>query len=149
MVQADIQYLLTYVEVAKGAKRNDLRYWTTRQVGVYQKYSRSDDCGFCILLHPQQQSVAQRRVDGLGVHRESQPGNCFGVLYDVHLIVISSYLRNWQTYLTVLNNTFEDIVSSEPYFSHSGSGLSNFVRSLFVLAGKTSSYNPMGQLRRL
>ena len=109
-----MQYLLTYVELAEGARESDVRYWTTRQVGLYQHYSRDDDCGFCILLQPQKRSAVQGGVDHLKTDEEKKSKDCIKLLLDVHLIVLSSYFQNWQSYLTALNSNFEEIVSSDP-----------------------------------
>ena len=116
IAQADIHYLLTYVELANGARWDDLRHWTTMQLGVYQQYSRTDDRGFCILLHPEPESVVQKRISGLGVHPDNQPRTAFELLYDVHRLVIWSHLRNWQAYLVVLNSAFEKMVSNKTHF---------------------------------
>ena len=104
---------MTYVELAEGAKEGNIRYWTTRQVGLYQRYSGENDYGFCVLLQPQKQSAVQSSIDYLKTHPEEQPTSCRESLLNVHLTILSSYFHNWQSYLTALNNDFEDIVSRE------------------------------------
>ncbi|KAL8794257.1 MAG: hypothetical protein Q9195_003211 [Heterodermia aff. obscurata] len=108
---AELQYLLTYIELAEGAKENDLRYWTTRQTGLYQKYTRHNDSGLSVLLQPMKQSAVQNSFNRLKAEHENQPRSCFLSLLDIHLIVLSTYFRNWQRYLTVLNDEFEDIAA--------------------------------------
>ena len=115
-MRIEIQYLLTYVELAEGGKENDIRYWTTRQIGLYQKYTRHNDGGLCVLLQPQKQSAVQNKLDHLKADYESQPRNSILSLLNTHLIVLSTYFHNWQLYLTVLNNDFEDIVRNNLHF---------------------------------
>ncbi|KAL9032413.1 MAG: hypothetical protein Q9180_006514 [Flavoplaca navasiana] len=106
-----VQYNLTYVELAEGRRADDIRYWTTRQIGVYQHYVANDDTGFCLLLQCQKRSKAQKTIDRLQLECGKGSGKGLKLLFDVHTAILSAYFRNWQAYLTILNNCFEDIVS--------------------------------------
>ncbi|KAL9027203.1 MAG: hypothetical protein Q9196_004242 [Gyalolechia fulgens] len=106
---ADIQYNLSYVELAEGGKEDDVCAWTTRQIGVYQHYVSKENTGFCLLLQCQKRSKAQNTIDGLKYERDGGSAHCFKILLDVHIVVLSAYFPNWQTYLRVLNDCFENM----------------------------------------
>lgn len=58
----------------------------------------------------------QKSFNRLKFDNENQPRTCILSVLDIHLLVLSTYFHNWQLYLTVLNNEFEDIVSTNLHF---------------------------------
>lgn len=82
--------------------------WSFRQTGVYHKYTASNNCNRIILLHPNDEAVAQDKLRGYAQspHRAvlaKHPLN-------VHLVVLSSYLGSWQDQIESLASELELIV---------------------------------------
>lgn len=111
MSYAGIQYNLPYIELADGGREEDIRNWTTRQIGVYQHYVANDDAGFCLLLQCQKNSRAQNSIERLKCASDGESGKCSRLLFDIHIAILSTYFQNWQIYLTILNDSFENTVS--------------------------------------
>ena len=68
----------------------------------------------------------QNSLYHLKVDHENKPKECILSMLDIHLIVLTTYFRNWQLYLTVLNNEFEDIVSTDLHFETAASNTDVF-----------------------
>jgi len=82
--------------------------WSFRQTGGYHKFSAKSDCNRVILLHPKEKAVAQRRLEDHA--RSSNKAALAQHPLNIHLMVISSYLINWQDYIENLATELEQIV---------------------------------------
>ena len=84
-----------------------------RQTGVYHRYSPTTKTSICILLHPMTYSRAHARLQSVwrtsgGVKNFSEhPLN-------LHMLILSSYVNNWQIYLDDLAWTFKSLVLITP-----------------------------------
>lgn len=92
-------YQLLYIEPNGRPSPKDP--WSLRQTGVYQKYSRSGNCTFGMLLHPNSNSVAQTRLETAAETRNENHGLREHPL-NMHLIILSSYFNHWQAYIESL-----------------------------------------------
>ncbi|PWY64183.1 hypothetical protein BO83DRAFT_146261 [Aspergillus eucalypticola CBS 122712] len=110
-----VSYQLNYVE--NTGRR--LIPWSWRHTGVYhhrrQPSQNENGYDFFILLHPNQDSIADKRIlNGLGIFEDSrlQPGLSRNEAEDqsilVHSLVLSSFICNWRWYLRYLGDRFEE-----------------------------------------
>lgn len=102
-------YQLLYIEPNGRPSPKDP--WSLRQTGVYQKYSRSGNCTFGTLLHPNSNSVAQTRLETAAETRNENHGLREHPL-NMHLIILSSYFNHWQAYIESLAAEVGKIVSA-------------------------------------
>ena len=86
--------------------------WSFRQTGSFHSFCAATRRNRVILLHPKENAVAQRRLENfteflLEADLAQHPLN-------THLVVISSYLANWQDHIESLARELEQIVRSIP-----------------------------------
>jgi hypothetical protein len=94
-----------YVEL-NGRRSRDP--WSFRQTGGYHKFSATSNCNRVILLHPNDEALAQYKLEN---HAKSSHKSALAQHpLNIHLIVISSYLINWQDYIEYLASEVEQIV---------------------------------------
>jgi hypothetical protein len=80
-----------------------------RQTGVYHCYSPTTKRSICILLHPMADSRAHARLQS--VWKTSGGVKTFGEHpLNLHMLILSSYVNNWQIYLDDLARTFKSLV---------------------------------------
>jgi hypothetical protein len=84
--------------------------WSFRQTGVVHKFSAGSFVSQVILLHPNDEAVAQTKLEALAssshkVEVSQHPLN-------IHLVIIWSYLANWQDHIESLASDLEQIVSA-------------------------------------
>jgi len=94
----DIFYQLRYAE-RNGRKHGDP--WSLRQTGVYHRYSMPAvgvGQNFCLLLHPMQNSKAQKRISMAA--STGMTSRTIGLdPVRLHVLIMSSYVNNWCWYL--------------------------------------------------
>jgi hypothetical protein len=95
-----------YVE--RNGKRPPRDPWSIRQTGVVHKFSAAMCSSQAILLHPNNEAVAQARLEAFAASANrsalaQHPLN-------LHLVIISSYISNWQEYIESLASELEQIV---------------------------------------
>jgi hypothetical protein len=98
----DLSYQYKYVEKNNRRQGNP---WSIRQTGVYHSYSASSDSNLFILLHPNEESRLQKRVEAtlttpsamIPLHQSP---------LKLHLLVLSTYFSNWRWYLQDLGDVF-------------------------------------------
>jgi hypothetical protein len=83
--------------------------WSFRQTGVVHKYSAMKGTSQVILLHPNSEALAQIKLKD---HAESHHSAMAEHPLNMHLIIISLYLTNWQDHLEFLASELEHIVSA-------------------------------------
>jgi len=72
--------------------------WSIRQTGVYQSINPTTKSALWILLNPRHGSAANDRVKNLlNAQERISPLHCQPPL--VGLVVLSTYITNWRTYL--------------------------------------------------
>jgi hypothetical protein len=104
---AELSYQLMYVE--SNGKSSPHDPWSFRQTGAHHKHSVKDNSHRMILLHPNDRAIAQSRLKG---HAQScRRAALANHPLNVHLMVLSSYLINWQDYIESLAKELETIVS--------------------------------------
>jgi hypothetical protein len=82
--------------------------WSYRQTGSYQKFNAAKRCSQIVLLHPNNEAISQTRLAG---HAESLwRSDLANHPLNVHLVIVSSYLVNWQEYIESLASELEQIV---------------------------------------
>lgn len=82
--------------------------WSYRQTGNYHKFNATKSCSQIVLLHPNNEAIAQTRLEG---HAESPwTADLANHPLNVHLVIISSYLVNWQEYVESIATELEQIV---------------------------------------
>jgi hypothetical protein len=102
----ELSYQLMYVE--SNGKSSPYDPWSFRQTGAHHKYSVKDNSHRVILLHPNDRAIAQSRLKG---HAQScRKAALASHPLNVHLMVLSSYLINWQDYIESLAKELESIV---------------------------------------
>jgi hypothetical protein len=106
----DIFYQLRYAE-RNGRKHGDP--WSLRQTGVFHRYSMpAEGVGqnFCLLLHPMQNSKAQKRIS-----MAAQTGMTTRTIgldpVRLHVLIMSSYVNNWCWYLRYNTKNYLELVS--------------------------------------
>ena len=102
-------YRLLYIE--KNGRRAPRDRWSVRQTGIFHnvRLNQQDNC--YILIHPMINSAVENRLDGL----LTQPNAA--QLFDqnplmIHVLILSSYLENWQPYMETISQTYKSLVSS-------------------------------------
>jgi hypothetical protein len=107
----DIFYQLRYPE-RNGRKHGDP--WSLRQTGVYHRYSMpASGIGqnFCLLLHPMQDSKAQKRISSAAA--SGMTATTIGLdPLRLHVMIISSYVHNWCWYLRYNTKNYLELVSN-------------------------------------
>lgn len=116
--------------------------WSNRQTGVYQSFDSKTQTTLWILLNPKPQSAADSRIkdifsagaDGLLHLQEQRPL--------VGLIVLSSYILNWRTYMAFYEKEELRMVRLCS-FDCVARLKSNFVSSLglYLALSSTTSFN--------
>jgi hypothetical protein len=96
-----------YVE--KNGRKPPKDPWSMRQTGVFHRYSSSNNTSLFIFLHPMKNSVAQRRLEAL-FEKEGRAGALSQEAMDIHVLLFSSYLNNWQVYIEELARIFKSLV---------------------------------------
>lgn len=84
-------------------------HWSFRQTGNFHRFCARNNRNWVILLHPKDNAIAQKRLEAftefsLEADLAQHPLN-------THLVVISSYLSNWQDHIESLAGELEQIVS--------------------------------------
>ena len=101
-----------YVE--KNGRKPPKDPWSMRQTGVFHRYSSSNNTSLFIFLHPMKNSVAQRRLEAL-FEKEDRAGALSQDAMDIHVLLFSSYLNNWQVYIEELARIFKSLVCKPPF----------------------------------
>lgn len=97
-----------YVEL--NGKRAPRDPWSFRQTGVYHKFSAANNSSQIILLHLNNEAVAQSKLEAFAhsackIELTQHPLN-------VHMVIISAYLMNYQEHIESLADELEQIVSN-------------------------------------
>lgn len=103
----ELCYQLMYVEL--NGRRPPRDTWSFRQTGVVQKFSAGRCSSQIILLHPNNEAVAQTKLEVLA--ESAHKAEVTRHPLNVHLIIIWSYLANWQDHIESLASDLEQIVS--------------------------------------
>ena len=82
--------------------------WSFRQTGVVHRYSVANYSSQVILLHPNSKAVAQKRLEDIS--ESSHRAKLAEHPLNLHLVVVSSYMANWQDHLESLASDLEQIV---------------------------------------
>jgi hypothetical protein len=101
-----------YVE--RNGRRPPRDTWSFRQTGVVHKFSREMCSSQIVVLHPNNEAVAQTKLEALA--ESSHKAEVTQHPLNVHLVIIWSYLANWQDYIESLASDLEQIVSG--YYTH-------------------------------
>ena len=102
---SDMQYNLVYAEEAPIPTT---KAWTLRQVGVFCRYTPKPSGNIWIFLNAKEGSIIQNRIED-GMNKWELNNAYPQSLFSLHLLVFSSYFRNWRFYLSDLNQELEDI----------------------------------------
>lgn len=102
----NMSYQLMYVE--KNGRKPPKDPWSMRQTGVFHQYSSSNNTSLFIFLHPMKNSVAQRRLEAL-FEKGDRAGALSQEAMDIHVLLFSSYLNNWQVYIEELARIFKSL----------------------------------------
>lgn len=109
--RVELSYQLVYVEMNGKSPPKD--QWSLRQTGVYQRCSPSDGSSVLILLHPMDSTSAQERLEYLaGSKLQDERDLLEEYPLHLHLVILSSYLNNWQAYIESLVSMFTILVST-------------------------------------
>ncbi|KAL9615926.1 MAG: hypothetical protein Q9160_009138 [Pyrenula sp. 1 TL-2023] len=80
--------------------------WSQRQTGVYHQHSA--DVDLWILLNPTNESVVERQLKCLAdLPHSTAIKKIAEDPYQLHILILESYLRNWRWYLQWLDEKFE------------------------------------------
>jgi hypothetical protein len=107
LIALDICYQLWYMEPNNRHKGKD--GWSLRQTGVYHHYDPETKSNTCFLMHPRECSTAQHQISA----QFDNAGNttlCKNDPLDLHILLLSSYLENWQLYINELTEEFKPLV---------------------------------------
>jgi hypothetical protein len=104
----ELCYQFMYVEL--NGKRAPRDPWSFRQTGVYHKFSATNNNSQIILLHPNNEAVAQSRLEALA-HTPHKAELTQHPL-NIHLVIISTYLSHYQEHIESLADELEQIVSN-------------------------------------
>ncbi|KAG9238288.1 hypothetical protein BJ875DRAFT_63843 [Amylocarpus encephaloides] len=100
----DTSYLYIYPESSKQGSETS---WTWRRTAVFHRFDAGAKSHLWILLHPQQTSAAEQRLMkavGNGTWGENSSIN-----WDqLHLLILSSYTKNWLSYLNHLEASIKE-----------------------------------------
>ncbi|KAF2708726.1 hypothetical protein K504DRAFT_534314 [Pleomassaria siparia CBS 279.74] len=101
----ELCYQFMYVEPSGRQPPRDI--WSFRQTGVGHKYERSVNRNTIVLLHNNDESTAQARLEKHATCQErfalaAHPLN-------VHLVIVSSYVVHWQDHIESLARSLQDI----------------------------------------
>jgi hypothetical protein len=82
--------------------------WSFRQTGVQHKYNNKTNQSTIILLHPNDESVAQGKLEAFTEPTDRQVLAAHPL--SVHLVIIDSYMAHWQGHMESLAQSLHDIV---------------------------------------
>lgn len=114
VVGAEISYQLMYVE--PNGRASPMDPWSIRQTGVHHEYQHNGNCSRIILLHPLENSEAQKRIEEYA--RCDRPdGSCALAQHplNVHLVIISTYIVHWSNHNESLAKELDQIVRPTIY----------------------------------
>jgi hypothetical protein len=72
--------------------------WSMRQTGIYQSYDTTNRTSVCVLLNPKENTAAENRMKKV-FDAEDGLSDANGQPPLLGLIVLSTYLNNWRTYM--------------------------------------------------
>ncbi|OCL11296.1 hypothetical protein AOQ84DRAFT_374132 [Glonium stellatum] len=101
-----VTYQLMYVE--KNGRKSPKDPWSMRQTGVFHRYSLNNNTNLFIFLHPMKNSAAQCRLEAF-FEKGDYAGPLSEEAMEVHLLLFSSYLNNWQVYIKELGRIFKSL----------------------------------------
>ena len=90
-------FILKYPE--NNGRSDGANPWSNRQTGVYQSFDSETQTTLWILLNPKAQSAADNRIKDLFSAGADGFLRLQGQRPLVGLIVLSSYMLNWRTYM--------------------------------------------------
>jgi hypothetical protein len=96
-----------YVE--RNGRRPPRDIWSFRQTGVIHKFSAGDCSSQVVIIHPNDEAVAQTKLEALA--ESSHRAQVTQHPLNVHLVIIWSYLSNWQDHVESLASDLEQMVS--------------------------------------
>jgi hypothetical protein len=108
-----------YVE--RNGRRPPRDTWSFRQTGVMHKFSFESCSSQIVIIHPSDDAVAQSKLEAMA--ESSHRAQLTRHPLTVHLIIIWSYLANWQDHIESLASDLEQIVSA--YRTHIQAKLTN------------------------
>jgi hypothetical protein len=97
-----------YVEL--NGKRAPRDPWSFRQTGVYHRFSTANSNSQIILLHPNNEAVAQSKLETLA--QSEHKADLMKHPLNIHVVIISAYLTNYQEHIESLADELEQIVSN-------------------------------------
>ncbi|CAO2649255.1 Nn.00g066400.m01.CDS01 [Neocucurbitaria sp. VM-36] len=94
-----------YMYVEPNGKQLPRDPWSFRQTGVYHKFIATNNKSCIVLLHPNDDAIAQDRLDA---HTEPLRETTLARHpLNVHLVIISTYLIHWQAHTESLASDLE------------------------------------------
>jgi hypothetical protein len=102
----ELCYQFMYVEPSGRPHPRDP--WSFRQTGVEHRYESTTNRNLIVLLHNNDESSAQERLEK---HANSSERYALAAHpLNVHLVIISSYMVHWQDHIENLARSLQDIV---------------------------------------
>ncbi|OAG25013.1 hypothetical protein CC77DRAFT_297181 [Alternaria alternata] len=101
----ELCYQFMYVE--RNGRRPPRDTWSFRQTGVMHKFSFESCSSQIVIIHPSDDAVAQSKLEAMA--ESSHRAQLTRHPLTVHLIIIWSYLANWQDHIESLASDLEQI----------------------------------------
>jgi hypothetical protein len=97
-----VSYLINYVEENHRQREEGTNEWSWRHTGVFHRHSVSSD--LFIILHPRLgDSLGKRLMEILS----SSPDKLTSSAFDLHCVVLSTFVDNWRWFFRALGDQFK------------------------------------------